>query len=128
MSARDVIADCLKQLRRPGARTTDAGDAAFVTAALAAAGYVVVPREPTAAMLDAARDWSCAKYGKPVGNDGACGCWHAMVSAAEAEAEEASAEQTSLTVPQQRTLDKALRRSVKFVGAAEPEAKETGDE
>ena len=41
MSARDVIAGCLKQLRRPGARTTDAGDAAFVTAALAAAGYVV---------------------------------------------------------------------------------------
>ena len=40
---------------------------------------------------------------------------------------EASAEQTSLTVPQQRTLDKALRRSVKFVGGAEAEAKKTDD-
>ena len=38
-------------------------------------------REPTEAMLDAARDWSREKYGKPIGNDGAIGCWQAMLAA-----------------------------------------------
>ena len=43
--------------------------------------------KPTESMLNAARDWSAAKYGKPVGNDGALGCWQAMLSAiAKAEA------------------------------------------
>lgn len=37
---------------------------------------------PTAAMLDAARDWSVAKYGKPIGNDAAIGCWQAMIAEA----------------------------------------------
>ncbi|RYG84124.1 MAG: hypothetical protein EON59_13465 [Alphaproteobacteria bacterium] len=45
---------------------------------------VVVPREPTEAMLRAARDWSAAKYGKPIGNDGAIGCYRAMISQAPA--------------------------------------------
>ncbi len=39
------------------------------------------PREPTEAMLNAARDWSVAKYGRGVGNDGAIGCWQAMLDA-----------------------------------------------
>jgi hypothetical protein len=39
-------------------------------------------REPTEAMLIAARDWSYAKYGKPIGNDAAIGCWQAMLDAA----------------------------------------------
>ena len=38
-------------------------------------------REPTEAMLDAARDWSDHKYGKPIGNDAAIGCWQAMFDA-----------------------------------------------
>jgi hypothetical protein len=37
-----------------------------------------MPREPTEAMLNAARDWSQAKYGKPIGNDAAIGCWKVM--------------------------------------------------
>lgn len=45
-------------------------------------GYVLVPREPTEAMLIAARDWSHHKYGKPIGNDAAQGCWAAMLTTA----------------------------------------------
>lgn len=37
--------------------------------------------EPTPAMLTAARDWSAKKYGKPIGNDAAIGCWKAMYAA-----------------------------------------------
>lgn len=40
------------------------------------------PREPTEAMLVAARDWSNRVYGKPIGNEAARGCWLAMVAAA----------------------------------------------
>ena len=50
--------------------------------AINASGCVLVPREPTEAMLIAARDWSYAKYGKPIGNDAATGCWGAMLAAA----------------------------------------------
>jgi hypothetical protein len=39
------------------------------------------PRQPTEAMLNAARDWSRKKYGTPIGNDGAVGCWQAMLAA-----------------------------------------------
>lgn len=38
-------------------------------------------KSPTDAMLIAARDWSYKKYGKPIGNDAAIGCWQAMLSA-----------------------------------------------
>lgn len=48
-------------------------------------GYVLVPVEPTEAMLLSARDWSATKYGKPIGNDAAKGCWGAMVAAAIAQ-------------------------------------------
>lgn len=41
----------------------------------------VVPIEPNEAMLEAARDWSQGKYGKPIGNDAAKGCWKAMMDA-----------------------------------------------
>ena len=40
--------------------------------------------EPTPAMLDAARDWSKKKFGTPIGDDDAIGCWKAMASAAPA--------------------------------------------
>lgn len=49
--------------------------------------------EPTEAMLTAARDWSAAKYGKPIGNDAAKGCWQAMHSAAPATSPVAAQEQ-----------------------------------
>lgn len=37
-----------------------------------------LPREPTQAMLDAARDWSAREYGKPIGHDAAARCWRVM--------------------------------------------------
>lgn len=43
---------------------------------------ITAMREPNEAMLNAARDWSYKKYGKPIGNDAAIGCWQAMLSAA----------------------------------------------
>jgi hypothetical protein len=49
--------------------------------ALQSKGWVVVPVEPTEEQLNAARDWSVAKYGQGVGNDGAKGCYAAMLSA-----------------------------------------------
>lgn len=66
-----------------GERARDA--VAAYLSALAAAGYVVRPMEPTVSMLIGARDWSAAKYGKPIGADAAIGCWQAMIGA-EAEA------------------------------------------
>ncbi|MGL4649975.1 MAG: hypothetical protein ACRC1H_11245 [Caldilineaceae bacterium] len=51
------------------------------------AGWKLVPVEPTEKMLNAARDWSRNKYGSPVGNDGAQGCYAAMLAAAPQEAE-----------------------------------------
>jgi hypothetical protein len=50
-----------------------------------------VPFEPTEAMLNAARDWSVKKYGIGVGNDGATGCWQAMLTAAHPAAESLAA-------------------------------------
>ena len=49
-----------------------------------AEGWVLVPREPTKEMLEAARDWSLEKYGLGIGNDGATGCYRAMLAAAPA--------------------------------------------
>jgi len=50
-------------------------------------GMAIVPVEPTEAMLIAARDWSYKKYGKPIGNDAAQGCWQAMLAAAKEKGE-----------------------------------------
>lgn len=36
-------------------------------------------REPTEAQLHAARDWAIQKYGRPIGDDGARGCFLAMI-------------------------------------------------
>lgn len=44
--------------------------------------WVMVPKEPTEAMHDAARDWSAKKFGKPIGMDASLGCYRAMLSAA----------------------------------------------
>lgn len=53
----------------------------LIAAALRACVAQTPPRQPTEAMLNAARDWSVAKYGRGVGNDGAIGCWQAMFDA-----------------------------------------------
>jgi hypothetical protein len=50
---------------------------------IAAGDAVSVPMVPTEAMLIAARDWSAAKYGKPIGNDAACECYLVMIAAGE---------------------------------------------
>lgn len=42
------------------------------------------PREPTEAMLTAARDWSKARIGAPIGNDAARSCWQVMFDASDA--------------------------------------------
>ena len=55
--------------------------AEYVLDALEAAGCTVVPNEATEEMLNSVRDWSYAKYGKPVGNDGAIGCLQALRTA-----------------------------------------------
>lgn len=39
-------------------------------------------RVPTEDMLIAARNWSGMKYGKPIGDDDATGCWQVMIDAA----------------------------------------------
>jgi hypothetical protein len=49
-----------------------------------------IPDEPTEAMLKGARDWSVKKYGMGVGNDGASGCWKAMLSIALKESSQPS--------------------------------------
>jgi hypothetical protein len=41
-----------------------------------------VPDNPTEEMLNAARDWSYKKYGKPIGNDAAIGCWKEILDKA----------------------------------------------
>jgi hypothetical protein len=38
-------------------------------------------REPNQAQLNMAREWSYMKYGKPIGNDAAKGCWGCMLDA-----------------------------------------------
>lgn len=66
-----------------GYDTADRGQAIIkaLEAALALAPPAETWRDPTGAMLDAARDWSYRTYGKPIGNDAAVGCWQAMLSA-----------------------------------------------
>lgn len=41
-----------------------------------------LPEVPNEMMLIAAREWSAKKYGKPIGNEDATGCWQAMFAAA----------------------------------------------
>lgn len=44
-------------------------------------GWRIVPVEASDKQLESARDWSYVKYGKPIGNDAANGCWRCMVAA-----------------------------------------------
>lgn len=89
--------------------------------------------EPTETMLEAAREWSRAKYGKPIGNDAARGCWLAMFAAlseaevwrhkkrgttytiigeAELQAEEPLSEGHTLTIYRCRETGKLWARNV----------------
>jgi hypothetical protein len=44
-------------------------------------GWVLVPKEATGEMHDAAREWSRVEYGKPIGTDASTGCYTAMLDA-----------------------------------------------
>lgn len=61
----------------------DAAIAAFIALGWQKVGpdRVVVPREPTDTMNDAARDWSVKLYGKAIGKDASEGCYRAMIEA-----------------------------------------------
>jgi hypothetical protein len=48
---------------------------------LVARAVLAAIREPDEAMRNAARDWSAAKYGKPVGHAGTDGCWTSQIDA-----------------------------------------------
>ena len=54
---------------------------AIHTALGRALGLVSVPMEATEAMVEAALDWSIAKYGHCIGNEDARECWAAMFAA-----------------------------------------------
>lgn len=62
---------------------------------LRARAAIAAMREPSEAMLIGARDWSLKKYGIGVGNDGAIGCWQAMIDAGLAEERSLNPETTS---------------------------------
>lgn len=69
---------------RPGQfamRWDYSGEARAIWVGMAQAAIAAM-RDPTDAMLIAARDWSAATYGKPIRNDAAIGCWRAMIDAA----------------------------------------------
>lgn len=83
-----------------------------------------VLREPNQDMLNAARDWSFKKYGQGVGNDGAVGCWQAMIDAVLGKTSMSEPEVSPISRPayQQRVmeekadLDGKLARLNRFIG------------
>jgi hypothetical protein len=80
----DAVMDAIQNRIGLGNHESDiAADAAL--SAIAEAGYVVVPAVPTDAMHTSARDWSAAKYGKPIGIDASMGCYRAMLAASQTE-------------------------------------------
>ncbi len=79
-SAKEVIAAAqVEFLHGVPVSVTDAG-ATAILAALDAAGYVVVPREPTEAMREAART---APLARGIGNVGIGEVYRAMIAAQE---------------------------------------------
>lgn len=55
---------------------------AFDYVTLVAKNAIHAMFDPTEEMLNAARDWSREKYGKPIGNEAAIECFHAMIEGA----------------------------------------------
>jgi hypothetical protein len=66
----------------PADMITDDDFANMMLDYLDARGLVMVSKEPTDEMHNAARDWSDKKYGKPIGIDASDGCYRTMISAA----------------------------------------------
>ena len=76
-------------------------------------------REPTEAMLNAARDWSQTKYGKPIGNDDARSCWNVMFDASALPKLLAVAEAArKYMTPHQSANENELRESVLMIALA----------
>ena len=71
-------------LYEKGKVTDELAEAKAAVQALEDAGFAIVSVEPTEEQLIAARDWSVEKYGRGVGDDGATGCYKAMLKAAKA--------------------------------------------
>ena len=76
------------RLNRTLSELWDALDVAYRSAASRPDGWVACPKEPTAEIDIAARDWSHAKYGKPIGNDASQGVYRAMLAASPYELKE----------------------------------------
>lgn len=84
MSARDVIARALLDSMALAHRTTENGwgNAEVILSALSAAGYAVVPKEPTWEMLEAAESAYFSGYtGTPTAMPE--DVWRAMLAASE---------------------------------------------
>lgn len=82
---RNMIPEKIADIARAGLIDNNELIQAFARHRIAAstldADSVIAPREPTEAMLHAARDWSAGKYGKSIGSDAAQGCYRAMIAA-----------------------------------------------
>ena len=85
-SAREVIAGAVLSVCSDG-NSDNTRVASDILAALEAGGFAVVPKVPTEAMHNAARDWSAKKYGTPIGIDASDGCYKAMLAAANPKEE-----------------------------------------
>lgn len=79
-----------KMQRNAVARATSFGTSS-------ASAQPTIPRVPTEAMLNAARDWSVKVIGQGVGNKAATGCWQAMFDAAPSGASGAQGELNGAT-------------------------------
>lgn len=79
-SAKEVIAAAIKA--RPAWNTPYSADADAILSALDAAGYVVMPREASEAMREAARS---VKWTRGIGELGIGEVYRAMIAAAEKE-------------------------------------------
>jgi histidinol-phosphate/aromatic aminotransferase/cobyric acid decarboxylase-like protein len=77
-SAKEVIAAAIKS--RPAWNTPYSADADAILAALDAVGFVVVPREPTGEMMEAAR---AVPLTNGIGYVGIGGVYRAMIAAQE---------------------------------------------
>lgn len=77
----EIRKELIEMARREGPLTW--ADRVLIGRAMGALAttQAAVLREPTQAMLEAARDWSYRVYGKPIGNDAAIGCWQTMFDA-----------------------------------------------
>jgi hypothetical protein len=76
-----ITYDELAQAMRAALEAESAGDERREPFKVLPGTYSWQPEQPTEEMLNEARDWSYKKYGKPIGNDAAIGCWQVMYRA-----------------------------------------------